>query len=214
MDRVVAIEQFHQQGFWLSKRWLSAEGCRAAGRFRRRVEESRQHSGCGAQPWTVGRVSTSKRSRALSSVLRRVRFPTEISAAYRHAALDSDGGDCRPADRRQRDPLPSQQNQLQAAAHRHAGEMAPGFSGYPLTAMTTSSPPLLMVSEVTPENGPLNVVPGKPSRTAVVPLANDRFTAPWIGRLSDPLPAAAGLFWPAGSVCFMHTFVCSTPPAQ
>jgi ectoine hydroxylase-related dioxygenase (phytanoyl-CoA dioxygenase family) len=107
--------------------------------------------------------------------LRRVSSPTEISAAYRHAALIRGWRRSPAADRRQRDPFSSQQNQLQAAAHRHAGEMASGFSVHPHSNDDIITA-LLMVSEVTPENGPLNVVPGSHQGPLWSHWQDDRFT--------------------------------------
>ncbi|MDH8061868.1 phytanoyl-CoA dioxygenase family protein, partial [Klebsiella pneumoniae] len=65
---------------------------------------------------------------------------------------------------------------------------------------------LLMVSEVTPENGPLNVVPGSHQGPLWTHWQEGRFT----GAVDDEVVAThcqqpQACFGPAGSVCFMHT---------
>ena len=65
---------------------------------------------------------------------------------------------------------------------------------------------LLMVSEVTPENGPLNVVPGSHQGPLWSHWQEGRFT----GAVDDDVVTAhcqqpQACFGPAGSVCFMHT---------
>jgi hypothetical protein len=65
---------------------------------------------------------------------------------------------------------------------------------------------LLMISEVTPQNGPLNVIPGSHKGPLWSHWHDQRFT----GAVDDQVveehcrePVAC--FGPAGSVCFMHT---------
>lgn len=63
-----------------------------------------------------------------------------------------------------------------------------------------------MISDVTPENGPLNVVPGSHKGPLWSHWQEGRFT----GSVDDEVVSAqcqqpAACFGPSGSVCFMHT---------
>lgn len=81
-------------------------------------------------------------------------------------------------------------------------------SGFPFTPHSNDDiiTALLMVSEVTPENGPLNVVPGSHQGPLWSHWQEGRFT----GAVDDEVVAThcqqpQACFGPAGSVCFMHT---------
>ncbi len=64
---------------------------------------------------------------------------------------------------------------------------------------------LLMVSDVTPENGPLNVVPGS-HRPLWSHWQDGRFTGSVDDEVvSEQCQQPEACFGPSGSVCFMHT---------
>ena len=65
---------------------------------------------------------------------------------------------------------------------------------------------LLMVSEVTPENGPLTVIPGSHKGPLWSHWQDGRFTgAVDDGVVAEHCGEPVACFGPAGSVCFMHT---------
>ncbi len=84
--------------------------------------------------------------------------------------------------------------------------MASGFPFHPTHSNDDIITALLMVSEVTPENGPLNVVPGSHQGPLWSHWQEGRFT----GAVDDEVVAThcqqpQACFGPAGSVRFMHT---------
>ncbi|HDX8829650.1 MULTISPECIES: phytanoyl-CoA dioxygenase family protein [Klebsiella] len=202
------IEQFHQQGFLVVEEVFSAEEVALLqADFDAWVEESRQHS----EVW--GETLDGRPRFDLESdhaphhpSLRRVSSPTEISAAYRQAALDSrmaaiagqliGGSGTRFHHSKINSKLPHTATQVKW----HQDFL---FTPHSNDDIITA---LLMVSEVTPENGPLNVVPGSHRGPLWSHWQNDRFT----GAVDREVEAThcqqpQACFGPAGSVCFMHT---------
>ncbi len=208
------IEQFHQQGFLVVEEVLSAEEVALLQTdFDAWVEESRQHS----EAW--GETLDGRPRFDLESdhaphhpSLRRVSSPTEISAAYRRAALDSrmaaiagqliGGSGTRFHHSKINSKLPHTATQVKW----HQDFL---FTPHSNDDIITA---LLMVSEVTPENGPLNVVPGSHQGPLWSHWQNARFTGavdPQVEEAHCQQPQAC--FGPAGSVCFMHTRLLHAP---
>ncbi|MDR6258725.1 phytanoyl-CoA hydroxylase [Klebsiella sp. SORGH_AS 826] len=167
--------------------------------------------------------------------LRRVASPTEISEAYRHTALNSRMATIAAQHKvgmlehawKYPHQLSGGQQQRVAIARALIGGSGTRFhhskinSKLPHTATEVKwhqdflfTPhsnddiitALLMVSEVTPENGPLNVVPGSHQGPLWSHWQEGRFT----GAVDDEVVAThcqqpQACFGPAGSVCFMHT---------
>ena len=202
------IEQFHQQGFLVVEEVLSAEEVALLQTdFDAWVEESRQHS----EAW--GETLDGRPRFDLESdhtphhpSLRRVSSPTEISAAYRRAALDSrmaaiagqliGGSGTRFHHSKINSKLPHTATQVKW----HQDFL---FTPHSNDDIITA---LLMVSEVTPETGPLNVGPGSLQGPLWSHWQNARFTGavdPQVEEAHCQQPQAC--FGPAGSVCFMHT---------
>ncbi|STU64329.1 phytanoyl-CoA dioxygenase family protein [Klebsiella michiganensis] len=171
------IEQFHQQGFLVVEEVLSAEEVALLQTdFDAWVEESRQHSEAWGETLD-GRPRFDLESDHAPNhpSLRRVSSPTEISAAYRHAAFNSrmaaiagqliGGSGTRFHHSKINSKLPHTATQVKW----HQDFL---FTPHSNDDIITA---LLMVSEVTPENGPLNVVPGSHRGPLVVPLAKRSF---------------------------------------
>ena len=171
------------------------------------VEESRQHSEAWGETLD-GRPRFDLESDHAPNhpSLRRVSSPTEISAAYRHAAFNSrmaaiagqliGGSGTRFHHSKINSKLPHTATQVKW----HQDFL---FTPHSNDDIITA---LLMVSEVTPENGPLNVVPGSHQGPLWSHWQNERFTgavAPQVEEAHCQHPQAC--FGPAGSVCFMHT---------
>ncbi len=138
--------------------------------------------------------------------LRRVSSPTEISPAYERVALHSrmaaisaqliGAGGTRFHHSKINSKLPHTATQVKW----HQDFL---FTPHSNDDLVTA---LLMVSEVTPENGPLHVIPGSHKGPLWSHWQDQRFT----GSVDDSVveehcrqPVAC--YGPAGSVCFMHT---------
>ena len=202
------VEQFHEQGFLVVEGVLSAEEVASLQTdFDQWVEDSRSQS----QPWGTtqdgrARFDIESDHRPDHPSLRRVSSPTEISTAYRHVAFQSrmadiaaqliGGNGIRFHHSKINSKLPHTATQVKW----HQDFL---FTPHSNDDLITA---LLMVSEVTPQNGPLNVIPGSHKGPLWSHWQNDRFT----GAVEDAVieshcrqPAAC--YGPSGSVCFMHT---------
>lgn len=132
--------------------------------------------------------------------------PTEISPAYQHSAFQSQmaviaaqligGSGTRFHHSKINSKLPHTATQVKW----HQDFL---FTPHSNDDLVTA---LLMISDVTPENGPLNVAPGSHKGPLWSHWQNDRFT----GAVDDAVveqhcqqPVAC--YGPSGSVCFMHT---------
>ncbi|MCF6687863.1 phytanoyl-CoA dioxygenase family protein [Raoultella terrigena] len=202
------IEQFHQQGFLVVEAVLSpAEVAGLQQDFDGWVEESRRHGDAwGETEDGRPRFDLESDHRPDHPSLRRVSSPTEISAAYRRAALDSrmaaiaaqliGGSGTRFHHSKINSKLPHTATQVKW----HQDFL---FTPHSNDDIITA---LLMVSDVTPENGPLNVVPGSHKGPLWSHWQESRFT----GAVDDEVVATRcqqpeACFGPSGSVCFMHT---------
>ncbi|MCO7968624.1 phytanoyl-CoA dioxygenase family protein [Escherichia fergusonii] len=202
------IEQFHQQGFLVVEDVLTTEEITALQvDFDGWVEQSRQHQ----QPWgeTLDgrpRFDLEDDHSAAHPSLRRVTSPTEISSVYQHAALHSRmatiagqliGGS---GTRFHHSKINSKLPHTATKVKWHQDFL---FTPHSNDDIITA---LLMVSEVTPENGPLNVVPGSHQGPLYSHWQNERFT----GAVEQQIEHAhcqqpTACYGPPGSVCFMHT---------
>ncbi|MBS0967310.1 phytanoyl-CoA dioxygenase family protein [Chimaeribacter arupi] len=201
-------EQFHQQGYLVVEGVLSADEVAALQRdFDQWVEESRARSDAwGETQDGRARFDLEGDHRPDHPSLRRVSSPTEISPVYEHAALQSrmaqiagaliGGSGTRFHHSKINSKLPHTATQVKW----HQDFL---FTPHSNDDIVTA---LLMVSEVTPENGPLNVIPGSHKGPLWSHWQNNRFT----GAVDDAVvdehcrqPVAC--FGPPGSVCFMHT---------
>ncbi len=202
------IDQFHETGFLVVESVVSPEDVAALQQdFDTWVEESRRHTQAWGQTQD-GRPRFDIESDHSSDhpSLRRVVSPTEISPAFKRVALQSPmakiaaqliGGDgARFHHGKINSKLPHTATQVKW----HQDFL---FTPHSNDDLVTA---LLMVSEVTPENGPLNVIAGSHKGPLWSHWHDGRFT----GAVADEVveqhcqqPAAC--YGPSGSVCFMHT---------
>ncbi|MDI3412591.1 phytanoyl-CoA dioxygenase family protein [Pantoea sp. V106_11] len=202
------VDQYHQQGFLVVEHVLTSEEIAALQHdFDQWVEESRSQSA----PWGNtqdgrSRFDIESDHSADHPSLRRVSSPNDISAAYRHAALQSrmaqiagqliGGSGARYHHSKINSKLPHTATKVEW----HQDFL---FTPHSNDDIVTA---LLMVSEVTPENGPLNVVPGSHRGPLYSHWQDGRFTGavePEVVKEQCQQPSAC--FGPSGSVCFMHT---------
>ncbi|MGP2414318.1 phytanoyl-CoA dioxygenase family protein [Pantoea ananatis] len=202
------VDQYHQQGFLVVEHVLTSEEIAALQHdFDQWVEESRSQSA----PWGNtqdgrSRFDIESDHSAEHPSLRRVSSPNDISAAYRHAALQSrmaqiagqliGGSGARYHHSKINSKLPHTATKVEW----HQDFL---FTPHSNDDIVTA---LLMVSEVTPENGPLNVVPGSHRGPLYSHWQDGRFTGavePAVVKEQCQQPSAC--FGPSGSVCFMHT---------
>lgn len=202
------VDQYHQQGFLVVENVLTSDEIAALQRdFDQWVEESRSQSA----PWGDtqdgrARFDIESDHSADHPSLRRVSSPNDISAAYRHAALQSrmaqiagqliGGSGARYHHSKINSKLPHTATKVEW----HQDFL---FTPHSNDDIVTA---LLMVSEVTPENGPLNVVPGSHQGPLYSHWQDGRFTGavePAVVKQHCQQPTAC--FGPSGSVCFMHT---------
>lgn len=202
------IDQFHQQGFLVVEDVLSAEEIAALQHdFDQWVEESRaQTEAYGETLDGRARFDMEGDHAPDHPSLRRVSSPTEISAAYERAALQSRmaaitgqliGGS---GTRFHHSKINSKLPHTATKVEWHQDFL---FTPHSNDDIITA---LLMVSEVTPENGPLNVVPGSHKGPLWSHWQNDRFTGAVDKTVvEEHCQQPVACFGPAGSVCFMHT---------
>ena len=202
------LESFHRDGYLVVENLLTADEIAALqADFDLWVEESRRH----AEAWGEtqdgrARFDVELDHRPDHPSLRRVSSPTEISAAYRQVALSSrmaqvaaqliGGSGTRFHHSKINSKLPHTATQVKW----HQDFL---FTPHSNDDVVTA---LLMVSEVTPENGPLTVIPGSHKGPLWSHWQDGRFN----GAVDDSVVAEhcgqpTACFGPAGSVCFMHT---------
>jgi len=202
------IDQYNEQGFLVVENVLSVEDIAVLqSDFDKWVEDSRKHQ----EPWGE---TLDKRARfdieddhsASHPSLRRVTSPTEISEAYKQAALDS----------RMSEIAGQLVGSTGARLHHskvnsklpHTATQVKWHQDFPFTPHSNDDlvTCLLMISEVTMENGPLQVIPGSHKGTLYTHWHNDKFT----GSVSSEVERVycqnpISCFGPVGSVCFMHS---------
>ncbi len=202
------IDQFHEQGFLVVENVLSADEIAALQQdFDHWVEDSRSQTQAWGQTQDGRpRFDVESDHRPDHPSLRRVTSPTEISPAYRHTAFESrmatiaaqliGGKGTRFHHSKINSKLPHTATQVKW----HQDFL---FTPHSNDDLVTA---LLMVSDVTPENGPLNVAPGSHKQELWSHWQDDRFT----GAVEDSVVQAhcqqpVACYGPSGSVCFMHT---------
>ncbi len=202
------IDQYHQQGFLVVEHVLTSDEIAALQHdFDQWVEESRSQSA----PWGDTqdgrpRFDIESDHSADHPSLRRVSSPNDISAAYRHAALQSRmahiagqliGGS---GTRYHHSKINSKLPHTATKVEWHQDFL---FTPHSNDDIVTA---LLMVSEVTPENGPLNVVPGSHQGPLYSHWQDGCFTGAVASAVvKEECQQPTACFGPSGSVCFMHT---------
>lgn len=202
------IEQFHQQGFLVVENVLTASEISALQQdFDTWVEDSRHHDNAWGE--TVdgrARFDLESDHSPEHPSLRRVTSPTEISAAYLQTALKSRMATIaaqligHSGTRFHHSKINSKLPHTATQVKWHQDFL---FTPHSNDSLITA---LLMVSDVTPENGPLNVIPGSHKGPLWSHWQEGRFT----GTVDDTVVAQhcqnpVACFAPSGSVCFMHT---------
>ena len=205
----IQIDQFHRDGYLVVENVLSPDellGLRT--QLETWVDESRDFQEAygetidGRSRFDVDPTDHSSDHPAL----RRVSSPTEISDAYFETAIHSNmaemaaeligGSGTRFHHSKVNAKLP------------HTATTVKWHQDFPFTPHTNDDmiTALLMVGEVTQDNGPLQVIPGSHKGELYNHWQNGRFT----GKVEDGVEAKAcqdfvSCIGPAGSVCFMHT---------
>ena len=205
----IQIDQFHRDGYLVIENVLNQEellGLRT--QLETWVDESRDFQEAygetidGRSRFDVDPTDHSSDHPAL----RRVSSPTEISDAYFETAIHSNmaemageligGSGTRFHHSKVNAKLP------------HTATTVKWHQDFPFTPHTNDDmiTALLMVGEVTQDNGPLQVIPGSHKGELYNHWQNGRFT----GKVEDDVEAKAcqdfvSCIGPAGSVCFMHT---------
>ena len=209
MLRQAQIEQFHRDGFLVVENVMSPNelaGLRA--QLETWVDESRQYTQAygetidGRSRFDVDPVDHD----ADHPALRRVSSPTEISEVYYETAIHSSmvemagqligGSGTRFHHSKVNAKLP------------HTATTVKWHQDFPFTPHTNDDmiTALLMVGEVTADNGPLQVIPGSHKGELFDHWQDGRFS----GKVEAEVEAAhcqnyVSCIGPAGSVCFMHT---------
>lgn len=202
------IDQYNEQGFLVVQNVLTEDEVAGLRKdFDGWVEESRRHTA----PWGQiqdgrPRFDIEEDHSAEHPSLRRITSPTEISEVFRKTALDSrvsriagqliGGRGARFHHSKVNSKLP------------HTATEVKWHQDFPFTPHSNDDlvTVLLMISDVTPENGPLNVIPGTHKGPLFSHWQDGRFT----GTVSDEVireycQQPVSCYAPAGSVCFMHT---------
>lgn len=201
------IAAFNRDGFLIVENAVSADQLAALrDDFDNWLEKSRDHhSGYGEYVNDRSRFDLADDHTGDAPKLRRVNAPSEISSAYEavmrnsrmtRAVADLVGPDVKFHHDKINSKLPGAKTNVK---YHQDFPFTPHSNDDIITA-------LLMVDEVTPKNGPLEVVPG--SHTG--PLHKIWHDGVFTGAVDDQVvEAAAGTIvsctGPAGSVCLMHT---------
>lgn len=202
------VDQFHENGFLVVEGVLSADELAGLQQdFDLWVQESRGHEqGWGATIDGRERFDLEGDHSADHPSLRRVSSPTEISVAYKQVALQSrmaaisaqliGGNGARFHHSKINSKLPHTATQVKW----HQDFL---FTPHSNDDIVTA---LLMVSEVTPQNGPLNVIAGSHKGPLWSHWHDQRFTGAVDEHVvQEHCQTPVACFGPAGSVCFMHT---------
>ena len=202
------IDQYREQGYLVVQGVLTDEHIAALqADFDKWVEESRHHDA----PWgdTLdgrARFDIEHDHTPEHPSLRRVASPTEVSEVFKQAALTSEiatmagqligGHGARLHHSKINSKLP------------HTATQVKWHQDFPFTPHSNDDlvTCLLMISNVTPENGSLQVVPGSHQGPLFSHWNDKRFTGHVTSDVEqqycqDPIFC----YGPAGSVCFMHT---------
>ena len=201
------IEAYHRDGVLTVENAVTPEQLAALrADFASWVDESRVHTGAYG-PGTGGklRFDVEPGHSADKPTLRRVNAPTEISEAYLAAMAHS----------RMTEIVADLIGPNVKHHHNKINSKMPGAAtsvdwhqDFPFTPHTNCDlvTALLMVDEVTEENGPLEVVPGT-HKGPIHSLWHDGVFTAAMGKqeAAEMQAKAVKSFGPAGSVCLMHT---------
>lgn len=202
------LDQYRENGYLIVENVLNSEEIAALrSDFERWVDDSRQQ----VKPWGEtldgrARFDIDSDHSADHPSLRRVASPTEISDAYKRIALESrvaeiagqliGGTGARFHHSKINSKLP------------HTATEVKWHQDFPFTPHSNDDlvTALLLVSDVTPDNGPLKVIPGSHKGPLFSLWQNDSFTGVVDDAVaeeycSEPLSCTG----PSGAVCFMHT---------
>ena len=172
------------------------------------IDESRSHTTAYGE-CVDGRARFDLQSghTAEKPALRRVQAPTEVSEAYYEAMADS----------RMTDMVADLIGPNVKLHHTKINSKQPGSAtevkwhqDFPFTPHTNSDmiTALLMVDEVTPENGPLEVQPGSHKGPLHSLWRDGTFAGAVAPDIEERMKReAVSCYGPAGSVCLMHTKV-------
>ncbi len=202
------IEQFQRDGYLVVENVLSANELEALNvEFNGWVDGSREQTAAYGETLDHRpRFDVGGDHSAEHPSLRRVASPTEISPAYLQVATDSrmtdmvhaliGAGGVRLHHSKINSKLPGTETQVKW----HQDFL---FTPHSNDDLVTA---LLMVGEVTAENGPLQVIPGSHRQPLYSHWQGGRFT----GSVDDEVvsrecQSPVECVGPAGSVCFMHT---------
>lgn len=202
------IDKYNEDGFLVVENVLSAEEITALVEdFNGWVEESRNHEQAYGE--TIdgrARFDVEHDHSADHPSLRRVASPTEISDTYKRIALES--------------KVAQYSGQLvgSSGARFHHGKInsklphtatqVKWHQDFPFTPHSNDDlvTSLLMVSDVTPENGPLKVIPGSHKGELFSHWHDGVFTGTVSPEVeSKYCQSPVSCYGPAGSVCFMHS---------
>lgn len=201
------VEAFQEQGVLTIENAVTPEQLAALRTdFAAWVEESRgQAESYGKTVDGRPRFDLEASHSAAKPGLRRVNAPVDVSDAYREVARDSRmvdmvadliGPDVRYHHSKINSKLPGAKTEVK------------WHQDFPFTPHSNADlvTALLMVDEVTPENGPLEVVPGSHKGPIHSLWHGGRFTGAVADEIAEGLQEkAVKCFGPAGSVCLMHT---------
>ena len=201
------VEAFWEQGVLTVENAVTPEQLAALRTdFATWVEESRgQAESYGKTVDSRPRFDLEASHSAAKPGLRRVNAPVDVSDAYREVARDSRmvdmvadliGPDVRYHHSKINSKLPGAKTEVK------------WHQDFPFTPHSNADlvTALLMVDEVTPENGPLEVVPGSHKGPIHSLWHGGRFTGAVADEIAEGFrEKAVKCFGPAGSVCLMHT---------
>ena len=198
---------FAEQGYLLVENAVTGEQLDALRRqFAEWVDESKSHSEAYGE--TIdgrARFDLEPGHSAASPALRRINSPVDISQSYFEVMSDSGVSDCvaeliGPNIKYHHSKVNSKLPGAKTAVKWH--------QDFPFTPHSNDDliTALLMVDEVTEENGPLQILPGS-HKGQIHDLWHDGV---FTGSVSDEVTAncvanAKSCIGPAGSVCLMHT---------
>lgn len=200
-------QQFHEQGFLVVPELLNAQQIsHLQQEFTQWVKDSRQQSTAwGATLDHRPRFDVDSDHSPQHPSLRRIASPTEISEAYYQTACNSAMSEAAaqlvgPSIRFHHSKINSKLPGTRTAVKWHQDFL---FTPHSNDDLVTA---LLMISEVTPENGPLQVIPGSHKGPLYSHWQDGNFT----GAVEDDVvdkycQTPVSCFGPPGSVCFMHT---------
>ena len=201
------VKQFQQNGFLHLENIISGDMLqRLNAQFAQSVEESRQHD----KPWGSTydqrpRFDIEPGHSADKPALRRIASPIEISDVYLdfmrdNPALDAVVDILGPDIKFENAKINSKQPGSATQVKYHQDFL---FEPHTNDDMITV---LFFLDDVTPQNGPLEVIPG----THRGPLYEHWHDAVFTGSVADAVvaemkPHAQACYGPAGSACLMHT---------